>query len=166
MERLHRDGKRGPPDPQPILLATWRRMVTMASAWPGVATMVMAGKSMGGRMASMCLAQATPDRVLGAVYLGYPLHPAGQPHRLRDAHLDRVAVPQLFISGSKDPLCQLDLLRLTLTRLGDRARLWLVENGDHSLATARKQPLAGSDAWLDGFADFVRDLAPSGGSTA
>jgi uncharacterized protein len=160
MERLARESKRGAPDRPPVLLATWRAMIAEATSWIRHSTpaLILAGKSMGGRMASLLLAEETPPGVRGAVYLGYPLSPAGRPEKLRAEHLDRVQVPQLFVSGSRDSLCNLAHLRAVLEPLGRRARLYVVEGGDHSLATSRKDPLAGSNAWLDAVMDFVREV--------
>ena len=95
-----------------------------------------------------------------ALYFGYPLHPAGKPQALRREHLAAVPVPQLFVSGSRDPLARLDLLQETVAAL-PRARLHLVEGGDHSLATNRRAPLEGSDVWLDAAARFVHEAAAS-----
>jgi predicted alpha/beta-hydrolase family hydrolase len=161
MERLARESKRSAPDRPPVLLATWRAMIAEASSWEPRrgSKLVLAGKSMGGRMASLLLADETPPGVRGAVYLGYPLSPAGRPDTLRAAHLERVRVPQLFVSGSRDALCDLPRLRQVLAPLGARARLHVVEGGDHSLATCRKEPLAGSDAWLDAVMEFIHEVA-------
>jgi predicted alpha/beta-hydrolase family hydrolase len=161
MERLALEGRRSAPDRPPVLLATWRGMLDEIAAWPATAPapIVLSGKSMGGRMGSMLLAEGTPEHVRGAVYLGYPLSPAGQPQKTRADHLASVTVPQLFVSGSRDSLCDLGKLRTVLKPLGSRARLHVVEGGDHSLATSRKDPLAGSDAWLDVVGDFVLEVA-------
>ena len=107
---------------------------------------------MGGRMASMLLAEGRAPEVRGVFYLGYP---PGKPEKLRDAHLPEIAVPQLFISGSRDPLCDLALLRPVLKRIGRSARLITIQQGDHSLAVTRKDPLRGSETWLDAIAEFA-----------
>jgi predicted alpha/beta-hydrolase family hydrolase len=160
MERSVREARRTAPDPPPVLLATWRAMLEAAQSWrhPRGPALVLAGKSMGGRIASVLLSGGTPPGVRGAFYLGYPLSPAGRPETLRAQHLASVAVPQLFVSGSRDSLCDLGRLRAALAPLGGRARLHVVEGGDHSLSTNRKQPLAGSDAWLDAVIAFVREV--------
>jgi predicted alpha/beta-hydrolase family hydrolase len=160
MERNVREGRRGAPDRPPILLATWRAVIDAARGLAGDATpLVLAGKSMGGRIASMLLAEATPAGVRAGLYFGYPLSPAGRADVVRADHLAAVQVPQLFLSGSRDPLCNLARLRAVLEPIGARAQLHVVEGGDHSLATSRKDPLAGSDAWLDVAAQFVRKVA-------
>jgi predicted alpha/beta-hydrolase family hydrolase len=158
MERNATEGRRGAPDRPPVLLATWRVVVAAAAAMaPDATPLVLAGKSMGGRIASMLLAEGPPPQVRGAVYLGYPLSPAGRPDVARADHLARVRVAQLFVSGSRDSLCDLGRLRTVIAPIAG-ARLHVVEGGDHSLATSRKDPLAGSDAWLDVVAQFVRDV--------
>lgn len=160
MERSVREGRRLPPNRAPLLLATCRAMVACVRSWlvnwahasgaPRPPGLVVAGKSMGGRMFSMLLAAPDAPAVAGAVYLGYPLHPAGKPQAERREHLAGIGVPQLFISGTRDALASVDALRRVVTELGPRATLYLVEGGDHSLAT--KSP---SVAWVDVMADFV-----------
>ena len=85
---------------------------------------------MGGRMASLLAAEGYPCD--GLLFLGYPLHPAGKPEQLRDAHLKDVRAPMLFVQGTRDTLCDLSLLRPVLTRLDGRATLHEVRGGDHS----------------------------------
>jgi predicted alpha/beta-hydrolase family hydrolase len=130
-------------------------MIDVARRWRNRGPIVLAGKSMGGRMASMLLAEGRAPEAVGAVYLGYPLHPPGKPEKLRADHLPDVPVPQLFLSGTKDPLCDLRRLRPVLRRVGPSARLFVVDRGDHSLAVSRKEPMLGSEAWLSEVARFV-----------
>jgi predicted alpha/beta-hydrolase family hydrolase len=155
MEDFVQMGKRRPPNPQKLLLNTWESMLQTAARWRNVGPLVLAGKSMGGRMASVLLAEERAPQAVAAVYLGYPLHPPRKPEKLRSEHLPDVPVPQLFVSGSKDNLCRLDLLEPVLKELGRKGRLHVVEGGDHSLCVNRKNPLQGSDAWLDVVASFV-----------
>ncbi len=155
MERRVREERKLPPDRAPVLLDTWRAMLDKTRTWKGVGPIVMGGKSMGGRIASMLLAGGRAPEARGVFYLGYPLHPPGRPEKLRDAHLPEIQVPQLFISGTRDPLCNLALLRPVLKRIGKSAQLITVEKGDHSLSLSRKDPLRGSDAWLDAVASFA-----------
>lgn len=145
-----------------MLVATIAALLGEVERWPLAAhtPRVLAGKSMGGRMASLLLAEATPPGVCAAVYFGYPLSSAGKPSVSRAAHLERVRVPQLFVSGSKDSLCNLHALKTALAPLGEQAQLHVVEGGDHSLATSRREPLRGLDAWLDATATFVCRCLP------
>ncbi|WP_438030830.1 alpha/beta hydrolase family protein [Sorangium sp. So ce233] len=118
--------------------------------------LVIGGKSMGGRIASLLAARAVPCD--GLVFLGYPLHPAGKRDALRDEHLSAIRAPMLFLQGTRDPLCDLELLRPVLKRLGRRARLHVVEGGDHSLEVLKSagrtqesvlaEIVAGIEGWL------------------
>lgn len=156
MEQMVVEERRRPPSGKALLLDTWEAMLRLVSEWPECGPITMAGKSMGGRMASMLLAEGRAPGAVGAVYLGYPLHPPGKPEKLRADHLGDVPVPQLFVSGTKDNLCRLDLLEPVLKSLGKAAALHVVEGGDHSLALSRKDPLAGFDDWLAVVASFAK----------
>jgi predicted alpha/beta-hydrolase family hydrolase len=139
-------GRRAP-DRAPALVATVAAAARWIAARPEVRALplVVGGKSMGGRMASMWLGgQAEGDaagegagEASGLLLVGYPLHPAGQPTKLRAEHLARVACPMLFLEGTRDPLCDLALLRPVLRKLGRRVTLHVVEGGDHSFAVPR-----------------------------
>jgi hypothetical protein len=154
MERRVREVRGGAPDPAKVLLQTWGAIIDLAKGWRGVGPLVLAGKSMGGRMASMWLAeQQEAHPVQAAVYLGYPLHPPGKPDRLRSQHLAEITVPQLFLSGTRDQLCRLDLLKPVLAPVPS-ACLHVVEGGDHSLAGRKSQPVD-EEVWLDVMTDFV-----------
>ena len=117
------------PDPAPALVETWRLARAAVAERTGL-PLVAGGKSLGGRIASMAVAEGMPADAL--VFLGYPLHPPGRPEKLRRDHLAQVAVPMLFLQGSRDAFAQPDLLSETVAGLGERARLVEVEGGDHS----------------------------------
>jgi predicted alpha/beta-hydrolase family hydrolase len=121
-------GRRGP-DREPVLRDAWAAAFERAASlgeplWAG-------GKSLGGRIASMMVADGDLPAE-GLVFVGYPLHPPGKPERIRDEHLDRVEIPKLFLQGTADPFARRDLLEKVIGRLGDRATLHPVEGGDHS----------------------------------
>jgi predicted alpha/beta-hydrolase family hydrolase len=122
-------GRRAP-DRAPVLLDAWREAFAAGVDRAGGRPVFAGGKSMGGRIASMAAAEGMP--AAGLVFLGYPLHPPGRPERLRDAHLDAVSVPMLFLQGTRDTFAQPDLLVAVVARLGPRAQLVSVEGGDHS----------------------------------
>lgn len=90
-------GKRGAPDRQPVLLATFKQVVEEHGGGPKVA---IGGKSMGGRMASL-IADEVEARAL--ICLGYPFHPPGKPEQLRTAHLATMRTPALILQGTRDP---------------------------------------------------------------
>jgi hypothetical protein len=125
-------GGRGAPDRPPVLEATWLDVIAMLG---GGRDLVIGGKSMGGRMASHLAAAG--EAVDGLLFLGYPLHPAGKPEKLRAAHLQHIGAPMLFLAGTRDALCRLDLLRATLAGL-PRATLHVVDDGDHSFAVRKR----------------------------
>lgn len=128
------------PDKAPVLEATYRGVIAdarraLARAKPKA--WIIGGKSMGGRMASHLAAQG--DAMDGLLLLGYPLHPAlrrpdDEPKKLRVEHLPDIRVPSLFISGTRDPLCDLRRLRAALAPLGAHITLTVLEGADHSLS--------------------------------
>jgi len=122
------------PDRNPVLEAAWEAVLLHVRARAGRdAALVAGGKSMGGRIASQVAARdAVPGLPCGLVFLGYPLHPPGRPEQRRTAHWPRVAVPALFVQGSRDPFASPDDLAAELPTFGARASLELVEGGDHS----------------------------------
>jgi predicted alpha/beta-hydrolase family hydrolase len=92
--------------------------------------------------------------VRGLAFLGFPLHPAGKPGIERAEHLARVDIPMLFVSGSRDALAELDLLRPVVAGLGQRAAIQVVEGADHSFRIAAKEAEA-----LDILAGWMNDRA-------
>ena len=122
-------GKRAP-DPERVLRDAWLAAFDAAASKAGSRAVLAGGKSLGGRIASMCLADGMPAD--GLVFLGYPLHPPGKPDRIRDEHLYRITVPMLFVQGTKDPFATQALLAKVVRKLGDRATLESVDGGGHS----------------------------------
>ena len=90
------------------------------------------GKSFGGRMTSQAQAAAPLEAVRGLVFLGFPLHAAGQPGDARGKHLEQVRVPMLFLQGTRDALADASLMKSLCKRLGSRATLSFFEDADHS----------------------------------
>jgi uncharacterized protein len=128
----------GRPDTPPILVATVRSAITTAIDVAGDLPLIAGGKSLGGRMTSTAAAQAPLPGVHGLVFFGFPLHPAGRPSTERARHLGSVAVPMLFLQGTRDQLAELDLLRPVCEQLGNRARLHIVESADHSFRVLKR----------------------------
>ena len=134
----YREAGRKAPDPANKLEATW---LAVLDALPGLLEgrklpLVVGGKSMGGRIAAQLCAEDVihPDAL---VFLGYPLHRPGNSAALRDGPIKKIDRPMLFLTGTKDRLCQLDLLSRVL---GDRPNVTMhvLEGGDHSLEIAGK----------------------------
>jgi len=134
---IYKEQGRRAPDRTPVLEATWRAVLAHTQMHlPNAKRLILAGKSMGGRIASMVVAQDAPT-VSGLLFFGYPLHPAGRTDRLRCAHLLQVRCPMLFIQGTRDPLCDLTKLRKVLQDLPN-ATLHEVIDGDHSFKVLKK----------------------------
>ena len=129
-------GKRSPDRP-PIAVATVRAAFETASARAaaGEPTWV-GGKSFGGRMASVAVAEGMPAD--GLVFLGYPMHAPGKPERVRDEHLYGIEAPMLFLQGTKDPFATAPALESVLAKLST-ATYVAVEGGGHSLERSRKE---------------------------
>lgn len=113
----------GAPDRQPVLLQAWRDVV----AELGGANVVIGGKSLGGRMASMV---ADELRVRGVVCLGYPFHPPGQPARIRTEHLASLTTPALIVQGTRDPFGTRD--EVAGYQISPTIQVEWLEDGDHS----------------------------------
>lgn len=125
-------GKKGPDRPE-ILMETWQAAYRSLKELSGtkVTAVTAAGKSLGGRMASMLVADGALEAD-GLIFLGYPLHPMDNKEKLRDGHLYRIAIPMLFIEGTRDPLCDLGKLDPVLKKLQAPWDLFTIEGGDHS----------------------------------
>jgi predicted alpha/beta-hydrolase family hydrolase len=120
-------GRKGP-DREPALRQVWAAV--FADAADGHALWV-SGKSLGGRIASMMVADGELAAA-GLILFGYPLHPPGKPERIRDEHLYGIKIPMLFIQGTADPFATDELFKGVLKKLGKRAALHAVDGGDHS----------------------------------
>ena len=155
-------GGRRPPDRMEALIETYRDVLSASSKRTGSppGPLFLGGKSMGGRVASMLVAQHLV-RPTGMVYLGYPLHPAKKEDKLRSEHLKSVPVPQLFVSGDRDPLCNLELLRQERKRLKLAGSLHVVPGGDHSfaqLAANRHRTKAEMERAADVVVTFIKKV--------
>jgi len=141
-------------DPEPLLLDTVRAAVAMGREAAGGVTLIAGGKSMGGRMSSRAAAASPLEDVAGLAFLGFPLHPAGQPGISRAEHLAKVSVPLLFLQGTRDTLAELDLLRPVVDKLGSRATLHVVAGADHMFHVLKKSGRTDEQV-LDELADTV-----------
>jgi uncharacterized protein len=134
----YREAGRKFPDRPPVAITAWRAAMAAAAdraAQHGdTGPLWAAGKSFGGRMASMAVAEGM--EAAGLVYLGYPLHPPGKPDKVRDEHLYGITAPMLFLQGSRDTFATPALLEDVVRRVGQSAVLQWVEGGDHSFAVA------------------------------
>lgn len=126
------------PDPPAVLQATVRAAVATAAETAPDLPLIAGGKSMGGRMTSSAQARAPLPGVLGLVFLGFPLHPPKRPSEERAEHLSQVALPMLFLQGTRDDLADLELITGVCARLGPNATLHVVEGGDHSFEVLKR----------------------------
>ena len=143
---LYMEQGRGAPDPKPKLESCYRAVIEAALKHKGLKgnRLVIGGKSMGGRIASQVAAEDANDsgeRVAGLVFLGYPLHPPGNPEKMRDAHLKSIRAPMLFIQGSRDAFGSPEELRTVIKRDKLRATLQVIDGGDHSFKVPKTSPL-------------------------
>ena len=124
----YKEAGRKAPDRQEKLEACYWAVAKEVSA--SAARLYLGGGSMGGRIASHIVSDGFP--AAGLVFQSYPLHPPGKPERIRDAHLKRIAVPMLFLWGTRDPFATPELLERTIASL-PAATLHRIDGGDHSL---------------------------------
>jgi predicted alpha/beta-hydrolase family hydrolase len=124
---------RGRPDPLPKLIAAHRAaLASLREEHDG--PIVLAGKSMGGRVGCHV---ALVEPVAAVIYLGYPLCGAGDRSKLRDQVLLELRTPAMFVQGTRDPLCPLDLLEDVRKRMRAPSTLHVVDGADHSLLVAK-----------------------------
>ncbi len=155
-ERMDRGGNRRPPDRRPMLEAVHREALEFLRKRFPDARVILAGKSMGGRMSSYLAAEGID--AAGLCFLGYPLHPPGKPEKLRSEHFPTIAQPALFLQGTRDSLCDLELLKPALETYGGQSSLEVIEGADHGFRVLKKLGLSDEqvmddliqriDAWL------------------
>jgi predicted alpha/beta-hydrolase family hydrolase len=152
MQRRRESGRKSPPDRQPVLLECWRQVLRELK----VGRPILAGKSLGGRMASLI---ADEVKAAGLVCLGYPFHPPGKPHNLRIAHLQQLQTPALIVQGERDPFGKPD--EVAQYGLAETVRVEWLPDGDHSFkprkASGRTEQ-QNLQAAVDLVAEFVKSL--------
>jgi predicted alpha/beta-hydrolase family hydrolase len=124
------------PDPLPKLIAAHREALNDARKQNPARSTILLGKSMGGRVGCHL---SLEEKVDGLVCLGYPLCAMGDRTKLRDEVLRALNTPILFVQGSRDPLCPLDLLERVRTEMKPQNVLHIVDGGDHSLRVPKRQ---------------------------
>jgi len=129
-----REGRKRP-DPLPRLIAAHREALTKARERHASTSTILIGKSMGGRIGCHASLQ---EKVDGLVCLGYPLCAMGDRTKLRDQVLRALTTPILFVQGTRDSLCPLDLLERVRTEMKAPNFLHIVEGGDHSLVISKR----------------------------
>ena len=134
------------PDAPKMAHAAVRAAASVAKKLAGDLPLYAGGRSFGGRMTSQAQAEVALPGVRGLAFVGFPLHPAGKRGVERAEHLAKVQVPMLFLSGSRDALAEVDLLRPVVAELGKRAALHIVEHADHSFNVAKSSGRTAADA--------------------
>jgi predicted alpha/beta-hydrolase family hydrolase len=150
------------PDPPALAQATVRAAVAAAARVAPDLPLIAGGKSFGGRMTSQAQAAAPLAGVRGLAFLGFPLHPANKPSEARAKHLADVAVPMLFLQGTRDALADLALLRPVVDGLSPRATLVLFDDADHSFHVPARTGRKDADIrreMLDAFAAWAERVA-------
>lgn len=145
-------GKKRPPDREPVLRETWRQVVGKL----GADHLVIGGKSMGGRIASLI---ADEVQASGLICLGYPFHPVGKPNSLRVEHLQTIRTATLILQGRRDPFGTRD--EVGQYNLSPAMRVHWLEDGDHSFKPRKSSGRSEEQNWheaLDEIAKFITGL--------
>jgi predicted alpha/beta-hydrolase family hydrolase len=148
------------PDAMPRLLDSWKDVVAQVRDERIADVLIVGGRSMGGRAASMLLAEA-PTAADGLLLLAYPLHPPGHPEKLRAAHLPSIRQPVLCINGTRDDFCERRLMEQVLATAGSNWQMHWLDGADHGFHVLKRsgrtdadvvaEVRAAIDAWLGRF---------------
>lgn len=141
---IYMEQGRSVPDQKPKLESCFRAVIEAIAKHRKLKAnrLVVGGKSMGGRIASQVVAARADEPlaadVSGLVFLGYPLHPPGNPARLRVEHLEQIRKPMLFVQGTRDALGTPEEIQPFVKDLRPPAKIYAIEGGDHSFKTPKK----------------------------
>ena len=157
---LYKEKKSGRPDPMPKLQECCAAVVARVRSELNPKKLIIGGRSMGGRTASMMAADGFECD--GLLLYAYPLHPAGQPAKLRDAHLPAIKVPVLSFSGTRDALCTRSLMENALSTVTTEWTMHWIEGADHSFHVLKSSGRHDAEV-LEEIADesqsWIRELA-------
>ena len=145
-------------DSKEVCVATIRAAVEKAHELAPGLPLLAGGHSFGGRMTSTAAAEAQLNRVKGLVFFSFPLHLPGRPAIERAAHLSQVDVPMLFLSGTRDELAYLELLKPVCEDLDPRATLHLLDTADHGYRVLKRSRKS-EEPVFDEIARTVREWA-------
>lgn len=151
---LYRERKSARPDRMPLLMETFAAVAAHARGKLTPERLIIGGRSMGGRAASMLAADGYSAD--GLLLLAYPLHPPGKPDKLRDAHLPRIRMPVLCFNGTRDPFCTRELMQRALESVTARWEMHWVEGADHSFHVLKSSGRTDAEV-LAGIAGVSRD---------
>lgn len=133
---LYRAKGSGRPDAMPRLLDCFRAVIARVREELDPATFIIGGRSMGGRAASMLMAEQSPADAL--LLLAYPLHPPGETGKLRDGHLPGIRCPVLCCNGTRDNFCERELMEQVLERVGPNWQMRWLEGADHGFHVLKR----------------------------
>ncbi len=133
---LYRERRAARPDPMPQLVGAFTAVLARVRDELRPDRLIIGGRSMGGRAASMLAAEGYACD--GLLLLAYPLHPPGQTHKLRAAHLSSIRVPVLCFNGTRDTFCQRDLMEAAAAGAGSRWRMHWLEGADHGFHVLKR----------------------------
>ena len=151
------DGKKSPPPRAEKLLDEYCAAIDQIEATSSTAPLLIGGKSLGGRVASMIADRMHGDqRIAGLVCVGYPFHPPKKPQQLRTAHLESMACPTLILQGERDPFGTSD--EITSYTLDRRIHFHWLSDGDHDFSPRRSSGHT-RQSNLESAADAVHDFA-------
>jgi predicted alpha/beta-hydrolase family hydrolase len=167
---IYTEQGRGVPDPKAKLELCFRAVIEAAIKHKKLKgnRLLIGGKSMGGRIASQVAADACEKaeplakQINGLVFLGYPLHPPGNPAKLRVDHLPQIKMPMLFVQGTRDSLGTTDEIQPFIKKLKLPAKIYAIEGGDHSFKAPKKFGLTQEEVYeaaMDSIGEWVKDLA-------
>ena len=147
-------------DSKDVCTATIRSAVTAAHEVAPDLPILAGGHSFSGRMTSTAQSETPIENVNGLVFFSFPLHPAGEPDTKRAEHLAQIKIPMLFLTGTRDALAELDLLKPVVKKLGKRATLHLVDTADHSFKVLKRTRQGSEDVFAE-LARVVREWVAS-----
>jgi predicted alpha/beta-hydrolase family hydrolase len=144
------------PDREPVLFQTIADAVAHAKRVAPDLPLFAGGKSMGGRMTSRAVAAQAVSGIRGLAFVGFPLHPPKRVATERAVHLNDVALPMLFLQGTRDELADLDSMQRVIADLGDRATLHVVDGADHAFHVLKRSGRTDAEV-LDELAETMTD---------
>ncbi len=151
MAQRRLDGSRRPPDRQPKLLACWQEVITQ---FRPADKLVIGGKSMGGRMASLI---ADTAEVKGLLCLGYPFYATGRPEKPRTEHLEKLKTSTLIVQGERDSMGNFETVEKY--SLSSNIEFFWCPDGDHSFKPRKASGRTETENWRDASIAIQKFLA-------
>jgi predicted alpha/beta-hydrolase family hydrolase len=139
-------GNGKPPDREPVLRDTWMKVIEKL----GAKGLIIGGKSMGGRIASLVADEAG---VAGLVCLGYPFHPVNKPDKLRVEHLRTIKTPTLILQGERDPFGNRE--EVAGYKLSKAATVKWIDDGDHSFKPRKASGRTEEQNWIEAIEEIT-----------